>query len=46
MENKDPGSGKPPFFKSWNGMYAFVLGNLVACIILFYLLTKIFNDPS
>lgn len=34
-EEADP----PPFFKSWRGMYALVLGTLVVLIILFYLFT-------
>ncbi|MBW7468893.1 hypothetical protein ABID22_003557 [Pontibacter aydingkolensis] len=34
---------KPPFFKSWAGMYWLVLGNLAFLIILFYILTKIYE---
>ncbi|MBC5993469.1 hypothetical protein [Pontibacter cellulosilyticus] len=34
---------KPPFFKSWAGMYWLVLGNLAFLIILFYTLTKIYE---
>ncbi len=29
----------PPFFSSWNAMYAFVLAFLVILILLFYLIT-------
>jgi len=31
---------KPPFFKSWKGLYLFVLGFLGLLILLFYLLTN------
>ena len=34
---------KPPFFKSWSGMYWLVLGNLAFLILLFYLITKIYE---
>ncbi|MFP4340967.1 MAG: hypothetical protein ACLFQO_11035 [Cyclobacteriaceae bacterium] len=34
---------KPPFFDSWAGMYALVLGNLFFLIILFYLLTVYYS---
>ncbi|MFD1188155.1 hypothetical protein [Pontibacter rugosus] len=34
---------KPPFFKTWAGMYKLVLGNLVFLIILFYIITKIYE---
>lgn len=34
---------KPPFFKSWKGMYWLVLGNLAFLIIIFYMLTKIYE---
>jgi|GEM_PF-2450249 len=36
LENPE---GKPPFFKSWKGMYIFVLANLAVTILFFYLLT-------
>ena len=29
----------PPFGKSWNGLYRLVIFNLLALIILFYLIT-------
>jgi len=32
-----------PFFKSWNGWYAFVILFLVLLIILFYAFTKYFS---
>lgn len=38
-EELDP----PPFFKSWRGMYALLLGTLVVLIILFYLFTIYFS---
>ena len=34
---------KPPFFKSWAGMYWLVLGNLAFLIILFYIITKTYE---
>ena len=34
---------KPPIFKSWAGMYWLVLGNLAFLILLFYILTKIYE---
>ncbi|WP_461489978.1 hypothetical protein [Pontibacter sp. HJ8] len=34
---------KPPFFKSWRGMYWLVLGNLAFLITLFYIITKIYE---
>ncbi|WP_018479715.1 hypothetical protein [Pontibacter roseus] len=34
---------KPPFFKSWRGMYWLVLGNLAFLIILFYIITKLYE---
>jgi len=47
MENitpveKEKPLDKPPFFKSWAGMYWLVLGNLVFLILLFYTITKIY----
>ncbi|PKV63271.1 hypothetical protein [Pontibacter ramchanderi] len=36
-------SDKPPFFKSWKGMYWLVLGNLAFLIILFYIITRIYS---
>ncbi len=34
---------KPPFFKSWKGMYWLVLGNLAFLIILFYIIPRIYS---
>ena len=34
---------RPPIFKSWNRLYAFVLSTLVALVILFYIFTKAFE---
>ena len=31
---------RPPFFKSWSGVYAAVLGFLAFLILVFYLLTR------
>ncbi|WP_347158148.1 hypothetical protein [Pontibacter chitinilyticus] len=33
---------KPPFFKSWSGMYWLVLGNLAFLVGLFYLITRLY----
>ena len=30
---------KPPFFKTWKRLYAFVLINLAATILIFYMIT-------
>lgn len=30
----------PPFFKTWSGMYALVIGVFIGLVILFYLFTK------
>lgn len=32
----------PPFFKSWNGAYLFLMANLTFLIMLFYLFTRFF----
>jgi hypothetical protein len=42
-EHKGRRRDKPPFFSSWNRLYAFVLLNLAVLIILFYLFTKAFE---
>lgn len=34
--------GRPPFFKSWGGMYLLVLGALVFQIVLYYAITRFF----
>jgi hypothetical protein len=41
--DKERALEKPPFFKSWAGMYWLVLGNLVFLILLFYIITKIYE---
>ncbi|MHA6249387.1 hypothetical protein ACXYMU_15705 [Pontibacter sp. CAU 1760] len=33
---------KPPFFRSWAGMYWLVLGNLAFLILLFYFITSLY----
>jgi len=38
-----PEDQKPPFFKTWNRLYWFVIGNLAVLIILFYLFTKAYQ---
>ena len=34
---------QPPFFKTWKGMYTFVLAFLATLILLFHLFTKIYE---
>ncbi len=34
---------KPPIFKSWNTLYAFVISQLFLAIFLFYLITIYFS---
>jgi hypothetical protein len=34
---------KPPFFKSWNGMYGLVLATLALLLIFFSILTKAYE---
>ena len=36
-------SEKPPFFKSWNGMYGLVLTTLALLLIFFSILTKAYE---
>jgi hypothetical protein len=43
MEEPDLEEALPPFFKSWNQMYAFVLIMHVVIIILFYLFTQAYS---
>lgn len=38
-----PETDKPPFFKTWKGLYLFVLGNLAFMIILLYLFSISFK---
>lgn len=33
----------PPILGSWKNMYAFVIGQLIVLIVLFYLFTKYFS---
>lgn len=35
---------KPPFFKNWKGLYAFVLIFEVVIVLLFIVLTKFFSS--
>ena len=35
--------GKPPFFRTWNGVYALVLVTLAVCIAVFALLTHVYS---
>jgi hypothetical protein len=35
-------TGKPPFFRSWRGMYWLVMGFLVFQIIIYYAITRYF----
>lgn len=41
--DQEPPIVKPPFFKTWAGMYWLVLGNLAFLIILFYIITKLYE---
>lgn len=41
--DEEPAIHKPPFFKSWAGMYWLVLGNLAFMIVVFYIITKIYE---
>lgn len=34
---------KPPFFKSWKGMYWLVVVNLAVQVIVFYILTQYYK---
>lgn len=34
---------RPPFFKTWNRLYAAVIAYLCAIILLFTVFTKVFN---
>lgn len=33
---------RPPFLRTWNNVYALVMGTLVVLIVLFYLFTQYF----
>ena len=41
--NKDDNQERVPLFGKWSYWYALVIGFLVFCIALFYLLTKYFS---
>jgi hypothetical protein len=34
---------RPPFFKTWNGAYAFVLAWLVICMVAFAIVTEVYR---
>jgi hypothetical protein len=34
---------KPPIFKSWKGLYIFVIAHLLLLVAVFYILTKAFE---
>ena len=36
----EPTEEKPPFFKSWAGMYGLLMGTLAFFVLLFYLFTQ------
>jgi hypothetical protein len=40
MENDQD---RPPFFRSWNGMYLVVLSTLAILVALFSILTKVYE---
>lgn len=40
---KDSKEGKPPFFGSWNKLYAFVLAFMAALIALFVLFSNTYS---
>ncbi|WP_262896441.1 hypothetical protein [Adhaeribacter terrigena] len=42
QENDKMDTGKPPFFKTWRGMYLLVMGVLVLQIIVYYAITRYF----
>ncbi len=42
-EQKETYSEEPPVFKTWKSWYVLVLGNLLAMIILLYVLTISFS---
>ncbi|MFL5729308.1 MAG: hypothetical protein ACJ75J_07455 [Cytophagaceae bacterium] len=43
MSGEENDLGKPPFFKTWRGMYIFVLINLAVTVLLFSLITFYFR---
>ena len=42
-EPDDSDIDPPPFFKTWKGLYTWVLWQLVVTIVGFYLFTKLFE---
>ncbi len=40
---ENPHDNKPPLFKTWTGWYLFVILCLVAQIVFYYYLTKIYS---
>lgn len=43
LEKRLPSEEPPPFGRSWKILYAAVLVNLAALVVLFYLFTRIFK---
>ncbi|WP_187270173.1 hypothetical protein [Pontibacter qinzhouensis] len=41
-EKKQYEADRPPILGSWKRIYALVLGNLVATILIFYLITRFY----
>jgi len=37
---------RPPIFRTWRRLYFAVLGNLILLIVIFYILTRIFQGNS
>jgi len=33
----------PPILRTWNRLYALVLGELLLCVLFFYLFTQVFS---
>ena len=42
MTTEEKNTEKPPFFKTWTGMYWLVLGNLAFMIAVFYFISRYF----
>lgn len=40
---QEPEFEKPPFFKSWKGMYWLLMINLVVLILIFYFFSRYFS---
>ncbi len=41
--NIENNSDKPPLFKTWNRLYAFIISQWALLVLLFYLITKYFQ---